>query len=79
MQKRFAMKRDPRPVKSFDEVAISLLAGKAQKRLRRCDEILFRNDSSERSICHRLAMYLQIYFPDFDVDCEYKGESTALD
>lgn len=47
------------------------MLGKALKRLCRRDKILFQNDSSERSICHRLAIYLQIHFYDFDVDCEY--------
>ena len=39
------------------------------------------NDVSERSIAHKLAEYLQIQFPDWNVDCEYnrKGlEPKAL-
>jgi len=65
------MRRPRRPIDSFDEAAIDLLLDKALKRLRRRDKILFENDASERSICHRLAIYLQIQFYDFDVDCEY--------
>ena len=40
--------------------------------------MLFRNDlfllqahASERSIAHKLGEYLQILFPDWNVDCEY--------
>jgi hypothetical protein len=35
------------------------------------DIILLENDSSERSITHKLACYLERYFPEWDVDCEY--------
>jgi len=41
-------------------------------------DILFKNDSfllryqvNERSITHKLAVYLQILFPEWHVDCEY--------
>ncbi len=35
------------------------------------DEYLLQNDVNERSITHRLAMYIQEQFPEWDVDCEY--------
>jgi hypothetical protein len=39
---------------------------------------LLKNDVHERSITHKLAEYLQIQFPDWNVDCEYnrKGDAT---
>lgn len=37
------------------------------------DEWLLKNDLSERSIAHRLAYYLQHFFDDYSVDCEYNG------
>jgi hypothetical protein len=35
------------------------------------DEYLLRHDVSERSITHKLGFYLQGFFPEWDVDCEY--------
>ena len=35
------------------------------------DKHLFIVDANERSLTHRLAMYLQSEFPDYHVDCEY--------
>lgn len=35
------------------------------------DVYLLGADIAERTICGRLAMYLQQHFPDFDVDVEY--------
>lgn len=35
------------------------------------DAQLFVIDANERSITHRLAIYLQEEFPEYDVDCEY--------
>lgn len=35
------------------------------------DSYLLEVDSSERSIAHRLAIYLEEIFADWDVDCEY--------
>jgi len=39
--------------------------------LRKNDSFLFEGDTSERSITHKLAEYLQRQFPDWNVDCEY--------
>lgn len=41
-----------------------------QKLLER-DRVLLTRNVNERSITHRLAMYLQDEFPEMDVDCEY--------
>jgi len=44
------------------------------------DEKLLKIDVHERSITHKLAEYLQIQFPDWNVDCEYnrKGDATKI-
>jgi hypothetical protein len=41
------------------------------------DEYLLTEDISERSISHKLAVYLDDKFPGFVVDCEYNGYSRA--
>ena len=35
------------------------------------DSWLLRHESSEQSISHKLAEYLQVLFPHYNVDCEY--------
>ena len=35
------------------------------------DEFLITNTTNERTITHKLAVYLQQYFTDWNVDCEY--------
>jgi len=35
------------------------------------DQYLLEVDANERSITHRLAIYLEELFPKYDVDCEY--------
>ena len=44
---------------------------RAIQRLLKRDRELLTRDVNERSITHRLAVYLQDEFPDMDVDCEY--------
>ena len=39
--------------------------------LRMNDFYLLQNNCSERSIVHRLAIYIEQVFPEFNVDCEY--------
>jgi len=46
---------------------------KAITRLISKDGELIKNDLSERSICHRLGIYLYESFRNYDVDCEYNG------
>src|SRR5688572_16675062 len=41
------------------------------------DSHLLVHDLNERSISHRLAVYLTPMFDDFDVDCEYNGNVDA--
>ena len=38
------------------------------------DTYLLMVDANERSISHRLAMYLEREFPDFNIDCEYNRD-----
>jgi len=38
------------------------------------DSHLLVADANERSITHRLAMYLQNEFPEYDIDCEYNRD-----
>lgn len=41
------------------------------------DPQLLKNDLNERSISHKLGVYLENKFPDYDVDCEYNGYARA--
>lgn len=41
------------------------------------DSFLLKNDASERSIMHRFALYLEKYFPDYHVDCEYNRDGMG--
>lgn len=47
---------------------------KALSQLVENDSYLLKANLSERSIAHRLALYLTKLFSDFDVDCEYNGD-----
>jgi hypothetical protein len=49
---------------------------RALQRLLSEDAYLFEIDVNERSLTHRLALYLGQEFPEWDVDCEYnrKGD-----
>ena len=38
------------------------------------DKVLLQIDASERAISHRLALYLQLLFVSWDVDCEYNRD-----
>ncbi len=37
------------------------------------NHFLIENDISERAISHKLAIYIECEFSEFDVDCEYNG------
>lgn len=47
---------------------------KACQKLLTRDSALLQKDVNERSISHRLALYLQKEFPKWDVDCEYNRD-----
>ena len=38
------------------------------------DYYLIENNLNERTIAHKLGEYLQILFPDYNVDCEYNRD-----
>jgi len=38
------------------------------------DSVLLEINANERSLTHRVAIYLQELFPEMDVDCEYNRE-----
>jgi hypothetical protein len=50
----------------------------ALSRFLRTDEYLLRNDLSERSIAHRLAVCLESVFPRWHVDCEYNRDGHEI-
>jgi hypothetical protein len=41
------------------------------------DSFLLEHAAHERSITHKLAEYLQLEFPDYNVDCEYNRHGLA--
>lgn len=43
------------------------------------DKWLFEQNLNERSITHKFAEYLQLQFLDYNVDCEYNGNSLRVD
>jgi hypothetical protein len=45
----------------------------AIKKVLKDDRYLLVHSIREPSVSHRLALYLEPRFPDFDVDCEYDG------
>ena len=49
----------------------------ALQQLRNKDSLLLINDLSERTICHKLAIYIENLFEDWDVDCEYNKIPTG--
>jgi hypothetical protein len=66
--------------KSFSRKQIEHCLGREIEKLCQRDLILIQNDVNERSISHRLALYLQNEFPEWDVDCEYnpQGEEPKV-
>ena len=64
----------------MEEVEVRGGLEQALKRLRAADQHLLENNSNERSIAARLAMYLHEHFsPEYDVDVDYnrKGDASA--
>lgn len=52
---------------------------RAVQKLFDCDGFMLKIDANERSITHRLGMYLADEFPCFDVDCEYNRNGADGD
>jgi hypothetical protein len=68
-----------RSVDSFDQAHIDHHLNAALQRLTSDDRALFVHNVSERSLCFRLGLYLQMEFPDFTVDCEYNRNHSDPD
>jgi hypothetical protein len=67
--------------KKYDEQCIKRYVQNSIDMLYERDSFLLENDTNERSITHKLAGYLENYFPEWDVDCEYnrnRGEVKRI-
>lgn len=51
----------------------------AYKILLKNDHYLLEKDVNERTISHKLAEYLQILFPEYNVDCDYSKNFKSSD
>jgi hypothetical protein len=56
----------------FDELKSRV--NEAVNHFRNADDYLLINDACERALVHRLAVWLERFFPEWDVDCEYNLE-----
>ncbi|MCL4546216.1 MAG: hypothetical protein M1576_00530, partial [Deltaproteobacteria bacterium] len=50
----------------------------AYRKFLKNDSYLLKVGANERSITHRLAIYLEDEFPDYNVDCEYNREGADI-
>src|SRR6266700_110417 len=66
-------------LEQFSQESIQQRIHKAVEKLGLHDAYLLRIDGNERSITHRLAMYLQDEFEGWDVDCEYNRDHHSPD
>ena len=57
--------------KDLSREDVRRLIESAYQKLIEKDGYLLKVDANERSITHRLAIYLEAKFPEYDVDCEY--------
>ena len=58
----------------MEDLPIRKLIIEATEKVIEKDSWLLKNDISEQCISHRLGIYLQEKFPEYDVDCEYNGD-----
>jgi hypothetical protein len=65
-------------MEQFDRDNIPKKVQSALDKLMQCDSSLLQIDANERSITHRLAMYLQEEFEDWDVDGEYNRDNHPV-
>lgn len=56
---------------SLTESAIKRLIERACREVEKRDHFLLEHDVSEWAVAHRLAVYLEGYFGEYNVDCEY--------
>ena len=58
-------------ISKYDASYVGALLGMALIQLYKHDQYLIENDVHERTITHRIAVYFEHLFPEFNVDCEY--------
>jgi len=58
----------------MDKDCVEKLLVESIDQLLSLDNYLLEKDVNERSISHRLAVYIEKHFPDWDVDCEYNRD-----
>lgn len=56
---------------------ISLIIKKVFEEFLLKDKFLLKHDVSEWAIAHRFAVYLEKYFPEFHIDCEYNRDGLG--
>ncbi len=66
-------------MEQFSQESIQQRVHLSVERLQFQDAYLLGIDGNERSITHRLAMYLQDEFEGWDVDCEYNRDHHSPD
>ena len=49
----------------------------AYRKFLKNDSYLLKVGANERSITHRLAIYLEDEFPDYNVDCDYNKKKVS--
>jgi hypothetical protein len=57
--------------KNMESEMVKEAVNAALDKLLKLDRYLLSNDVNERSISHRLAIYLEPSFPGWNIDCEY--------
>ena len=55
----------------MNELEVKDKIEEALEKLKDKDFVLLKNDLNERTISHRLAIYIEDIFTEYDVDCEY--------
>jgi len=71
MVNRLNIQKKPESLSGKD---IRKLIERAYQILIEKDGYLLKVNANERSITHRLAIYLEVAFPEYDIDCEYNRD-----
>lgn len=58
----------------LSDVGIQLFVSRTCSEVEKNDAFLLTKDVSEWAVAHRLAVYLERFFPEYDIDCEYNIE-----
>ncbi len=66
-----------RCIESITKADIEQALEVALQTLQDYDDVVLQKDANERAISHRLAVYLEKLFPDWNVDCEYNRNCNA--